>query len=130
MANTIAQTILAQLGGNQFVTMTGANHLVASSNGLYFRIGRNATKCNLVKIELTANDTYTMQFWNQPREANIYTILVNCYEKGMTEEQTRARIEAARKRSEPKVLRQYDEVYCDQLQDLFTEYTKLRTSLF
>ena len=62
---TIAQTILAQLGGNKFIVMTGAKNLVgATGHILSFKIGRNAAKVSHVRISLEANDTYTMKFFN------------------------------------------------------------------
>ena len=43
MSNTIAQTILTQLGGNRFLAMTGAKDLVNTGKGLQFAIGRGAS---------------------------------------------------------------------------------------
>lgn len=61
---SVGQTILQQLGGNRFVAMTGAKKFVQSSkdNWLAFRIGRNKSKANYVKIKLMPNDTYTVTF--------------------------------------------------------------------
>lgn len=130
----IANTILQQLGGRQFIMMTGANNLVAIENGLRFRIGRNGTRTNVVKIVLKGDDTYRMQFIYQGREVNPGTILIKYADKGLSEQEyndvvTKA-IERAKKNAEPKVLQEYDGVYCDQLQELFTNYTKLYTRLF
>lgn len=130
----IANTILQQLGGRQFIMMTGANNLVAIENGLRFRIGRNGTRTNVVKIVLKGDDTYRMQFIYQGREVNPGTILIKYADKGLSEQEyndvvTKA-IARAKKNAEPKVLQEYDGVYCDQLQELFTNYTKLYTRLF
>lgn len=130
----IANTILQQLGGRQFIMMTGANNLVAIENGLRFRIGRNGTRTNVVKITLKGDDTYRMQFIYQGREVNPGTILIKYADKGLSKQEyndvvTKA-IERAKKNAEPKVLQEYDGVYCDQLQELFTNYTKLYTRLF
>lgn len=59
---TIAQTILAQLGGNRFAVMTGAKNFLDGGNYLFFSIGRNSTKINRVRITLMGNDTYTVEF--------------------------------------------------------------------
>ena len=61
---SVGQTILNQLGGNRFIAMTGANKFVQSAkdNWLAFRIGRNTSKANYVKIQLMPNDTYTVTF--------------------------------------------------------------------
>lgn len=64
MQNEIAQTILRQLGGNKFLAMTGAKDLVAGSNSLQFKLPKLGTnKANVVRITLTSDDTYTMEFW-------------------------------------------------------------------
>lgn len=57
--------ILQQLGGNKFIAMTGAKDFVRSGDTmLQFSVGRGATnKTNKVRIELDANDTYTMRFY-------------------------------------------------------------------
>jgi LDH2 family malate/lactate/ureidoglycolate dehydrogenase len=39
-------------------------------------------------------------------------------------------IEKAKKNAEPKTLKEYNGIYFDQLQPLFTEYTKMYTRLF
>lgn len=60
----IADTILNQLGGGRFVAMTNAKNLCHDDDGtLRFKIGRNNTRCNFVKITLDASDTYTMEFY-------------------------------------------------------------------
>lgn len=60
---SIGTTILAQLGGNKFVAMTGARNLIALEKGLQFDLPRNASKANRVSISLQANDTYVMHFY-------------------------------------------------------------------
>ena len=62
MSNTIATTILDQLGGRMFVTMTGAKNLLDHGNGLSMKIGRNAQGVSHVKIILDPSDTYSVQF--------------------------------------------------------------------
>ena len=60
----IANTTLQQLGGQRFIVMTGANNITHTHTGtLAFRIGSGAkNKINHVKIELAADDTYTVTF--------------------------------------------------------------------
>lgn len=67
----IAKTIKSQIGGRSLY-MLGATKLVAigpqsdtkaSLGGLQFRTGRVAAgEANVVRVELTADDTYTMTF--------------------------------------------------------------------
>lgn len=127
---TLATTILEQLGGRHFVAMTGARNFVAIDRGLRFHIGANGSKANVVKITLRGDDTYTMQFWRQPREINFYSLLVKYVEQGMPYDQIEKKTKEAIKRAEPKMLQEYDGIYCDQLQELFTSYTKMYTKLF
>ena len=56
-----ANTILAQLGGNKFIAMTGAYNFVYGDKWLSFRyLGRSgANYCNII---LDSDDTYRMAF--------------------------------------------------------------------
>jgi len=64
MTNTIANTILNQLGGNRFCAMTGAKNLLDHGDALSFKVGRGAAGgINYVKVVLAADDTYTVEFW-------------------------------------------------------------------
>ena len=47
---TVANTILNQLGGNQFLAMTGCKNLLGFENGLQMRIPKNGSKANFLKI--------------------------------------------------------------------------------
>ena len=99
---TVAKTILEQLGGNRFVAMTGAKNFVAGESALSFKIGRNSTSINTVKVELTPMDTYTVTFSNvSKRKAGV----VN------------------------KVISESTDVYCDTLVELFERTTGLYTKL-
>jgi hypothetical protein len=115
----ITGTILEQLGGVQFLTMTGAKNLSSLVEhedilgGLSFTIGPcggfNSTGINKVFIFLNANDTYTMAF-NKVRKGFVRN---GKYYQGKTTE-----------------VRKIEQVYCDQLKDLFEETTGLLVSLF
>lgn len=63
--STIPQTILAQLGNNRFVVMTGARDFVSSENSLSFRIGRNEKRVAFVTVTLTNDDLYTVTFMSR-----------------------------------------------------------------
>ena len=105
MSNQIvAKTILAQLGGNHFIVMTGAEHFISQHNSLTFSI-KGCPKINKVVIELMPSDTYTLTFYK------------------MTS------IKAFINGKEPKVVKICDMVYCDNLQQVFTSETGLYTSL-
>ena len=58
---TIAKTIADQLG-NMALRMMGAKNLLAGSDYLQFKIGRNAKGVNLIRIILTPADLYKVEF--------------------------------------------------------------------
>ena len=101
----IAQTILAQLGGNMFVRMTGARHLVALNSGLQLKLPEEdfmlKDDVNCLRIELRANDTYTVEAWTIDH----------------------GDLENSKKKST------HDNIYNNQLAPLFTQLTGLSTSL-
>lgn len=107
---TIANTILEQLGGNKFIAMTGAKHLLGLENGLRMTIGKNVSKANKLEIILNADDTYTMRFYKYtaPR--------LNKKTFEFTDEKVQE-------------IRTIENVYWDMLQDLFTETTGMYTHL-
>ena len=62
---SVAQTILRQLGGNKFVTMTGAKQLIVYPDALSFQLptGTTKNKSNYVKVILNKNDLYNVSFF-------------------------------------------------------------------
>lgn len=106
----IAKTILDQLGGNKFLAMTGANHLVADGSTLRMNLPKNASRANRLYVTLDGSDTYTMRFFRfTPGRLNKKTF-------AWTDDRT----------EEVKLV---DGVYCDMLQDIFTATTGMATSL-
>tara|TARA_R110000824_G_scaffold394746_1_gene594807 strand:+ start:133 stop:450 length:318 start_codon:yes stop_codon:yes gene_type:complete len=95
----IATTILQQLGGRRFLVMTGANRLEAGNKCLLMRLRRNKTNSNRLKIQLNSLDTYDMRF------------------------------SKVTSKGETKSIREYNDVYADMLQQLFTAHTGMYTSL-
>ena len=57
----VAKTIQKQLGRKAFVMM-GAKNLVGGKNFLSFKIGKNAKGVNYIKITLTPQDLYDVEF--------------------------------------------------------------------
>lgn len=135
MSTTVATEILRQLGGNHFVVMTGAKNFVALEDGIKFTIGSNASKCNLVKITLTAMDDYVVEFWKKGRVVNPYTIAMNVWktfdhsDKDAFNAEVERRVKKAQAAADPKLLKSVSGVYCDTLQEVFTDYTKMYTHL-
>jgi hypothetical protein len=60
--NNIAETILNQIGGNQFIAMTGSSHFASTGNGLRMKLSRNKSGANYLFIELNGRDLYNMKF--------------------------------------------------------------------
>ena len=113
--NHIANEIYRQLGGDRFTVMTGAKEFVAMENGLRFKIGRNASKANRVEITLNALDTYDVRFIK-------YSPAKLVIRKGTAdwrEEKTEM----------VKEFTDWEGIYCDMLQEVFTMVTGLYTHL-
>ena len=106
MKMIVATTILEQLGGNKFIAMTGAKDLVGQADSLMFKLPKKPgfvkQGINFVKIILMPDDTYKIEFSK---------ISLKRYVKMHWE------------------IKRIDDVYCDQLQELFTEVTGLDTHL-
>ena len=60
---TVSQTILAQLGGGSFVTTGGTAGLVASADGLTFKLGRNPKRVTHVRVTVTRDGLYDVTFF-------------------------------------------------------------------
>ena len=96
----ITHEILRQLGGSRFVAMTGAKHLCEVERGLGFQIPGNVTKDGINAVKITLEPSDT------------YTV------KFMR--MTRTKL---------KVVAEVSDVYCDMLQEVFTDRTGLYTHL-
>jgi len=102
---SVAQTILQQLGGSRFRVMTGASSFSSGPDSLSFRLPakRGYTKGGIkaVVITLDPSDTYSMKFLSQ-KGAPTFAVTT---------------------------VKEYTDVYAEDLQRLFTEATGLYTSL-
>lgn len=114
MNKEIAATILEQLGGRRFMMMTGIKEFCTmNGNNLCMRLGRNMSKANQLRIEYDyGKDLYTMRFIR-------YTA------PGITVKTGKA-IFREEKISEVRV---FEDVFCDQLEELFREVTGLETRM-
>ena len=104
----VAEIILQQLGGRRFVAMTGSKNFFTNGNDLCMSLSKNSSKANRLQITLDPDDTYTMRFfrYTAPR-LNKKTFEYS--DEKITE------------------INRFENVYCDQLQDLFTLETGLLT---
>ena len=94
-----AKTLLRQLGGNKFIMMTGAKQMSIGKDGLTMKIGRNSKSITHVAIDLD-------------RGKDLYIMKFIRVRKGI-----------------PKVVKQYDSVYADNLNNIFEKETGLYTRL-
>ena len=102
--------ILKQLGGNKFLSMTGAKNLIGDNKELSMKLEKNNSKANMLIIKLKPDDTYTMKFSKfTPGKLNMKTF----------------EFEEAKE----KVIEVIEDIYCDQLQVVFTEVTGMDTKL-
>lgn len=111
---TVAKEILAQLGGKQFLMMTGCRDLVGDENSLRMRLAKNKSRANFLQITLGGDDLYEMRFFYY-REGR-YKVL---HKEGKV-------VEIPEKEEEVK---RFEGVYCDMLYSLFTEVTGLETRM-
>ena len=97
---SVAKTILSQLGGNKFAAMTGAKNFVDCGDALSMRIGRNKTSSNYLKVTLNSMDLYDMKFSRVSPKGG---------ERSITE---------------------YNNIFNDQLVEVFEKHTGMYTKLF
>ncbi|MES0340754.1 MAG: hypothetical protein ABUK08_00405 [Candidatus Humimicrobiaceae bacterium] len=95
----VAKTILSQMGGNRFIAMTGSKNFAGDDNSLKFNFPK-IRKANTCRITLNSLDLYDVEFFKYNRKT------FDCPSVDLTEN-----------------------VYHDKLQEIFTGYTGLYTSL-
>ena len=109
---TIAETILEQLGGRRFAVMTGTKEFVEiGNNALQMRLARNSSGANRLLITLDeAKDLYIMRFFRV----------------------TGGKISRKTLEWIPKKIKEiaaFEDIYCDQLEEIFREVTGLKTRM-
>jgi hypothetical protein len=101
MTMQVANTILSQLGGNRFLAMTGARDLMGSENSLTMRLPRGAKSgITHIRVTLDPSDTYTVKAMKFNKRALQMTDIAT-----------------------------QDDVYADNLRDIFEAMTGLYTRL-
>ena len=103
MDNQVAKIILQQIGGSRFLTMTGSRSLINLGNGLRMSLSRNKTSANRLEIIYDEGaDLYNMCFYRQSVSKKTFEV-------------------------KTKDIKTYEGVYCDMLEDIFTDVTGLYT---
>lgn len=101
MSKDIAVEILNQLGGNKFIAMTGAKNFVwLEKGGLIFKLPSNFARNGINLVRIKLEPSDTYNIeFLKSRGASL------------------------------KIIGSFEMIYCDQLQEIFTETTGLYTHL-
>lgn len=103
MDNLIAKTILQQIGGHRFAAMTGSHDFINLGNGLRISLSRNKTSANRLEIIYDEGaDLYNVRFYRQSMNHKTFEVTTKDIEK-------------------------IEGVYCDMLEEIFTDVTGLYT---
>lgn len=109
----VGSIILSQLGGGRFVAMTGSKNFTwnEKTSTLSMKLSKNASKANYLEIHYNYGmDWYKMSFIKMTG--------------GKLNKKTFEYIPLKK-----DIVKEYDGVYCDMLEELFTEVTGMYTSL-
>ena len=99
----IAKTILQQIGGKRFATMTGSRNFIDMGNGLRMSLARNKTSANRLDIIYDGGaDLYNMRFYRKTFSKKTF----EC---------------------KTKDIETHEGIYCDMLEEMFTMVTGLYT---
>ena len=103
MDTQVAKIILQQIGGRRFVAMTGSHDFINLGNGLRMSLSRNKTSANRLEIIYNGGaDLYNVRFYRQSINHKTFEVTI-------------------------KDIKTIDGVYCDMLEDIFTDVTGLYT---
>lgn len=108
----VAEQILQQLGGREFLLMTGSKELVYDAKSLRMHLTKNCSGANILKITLRDDDLYDVVFTfyrrggHQIRNNKVYKRPEICRE-----------------------VKKYEGVYDTMLRPIFTEVTGLETRM-
>ena len=111
---TIAEQILLQLGGRKFIACTGCNnfHSNGAQDFLVMNIPRNGSKANRCEIKYNhSTDTYNIRFYRHRNASYSTKRYINTGNGWIDAKDTELKV--------------YENVYCDMLRNIFSEYTGL-----
>ena len=112
--NFVALTILQQLGGKQFLILTGTKATLDGSC-LRLKLVKNKSGANRMDISLNSNDTYDISAYH-------YLPYKCSFNKKTCEFTERA--------EKTTLIEQIEDIYCDMLKDIFEQLTGLYITLF
>lgn len=69
----VGDTILAQLGGNKFLTMTGAHSLTHGERELQMHVPRKSGR-RIFRVELAGDDTYRVRLYRMKRGLELENV--------------------------------------------------------
>ena len=102
----ISREIYNQIGGHRFVVMTGCSDFYTIRNGLSMKIPRNKSNANKLEIVLNDKDLYNVSFYKN----TLPNIKNNFLGKKI-------------------LVKEFSDIYCDQLENIFESVTGLYTKL-
>lgn len=109
---SVCETIFNQLGGNRFAYITGTKNFVSDGNTLRMTIIRNKSKANRLYVTYNPDkDLYTMEFWKV----------------------TPFRFYAKTGKMIPEKwvsVKKIEDVFCDQLSEIFEDVTGIYTRIW
>jgi hypothetical protein len=109
---TLNQLTMSNNGFNRLKVMTGANHFFKDSNSVGFQF-KMCKKANALKITLNNMDTYDLLFYKIGKKINKEYASIGIKIYDIT----------------TKDIQNYENIYCDQLKEIFEQFTGLYLSL-
>ncbi len=113
------KTIIEQIGGNKFLVMTGSKFQYYGYDELGYiylmiKLTRNPSKAQYLKIQLNGSDLYDLTFNRIKKTQNpeYKAMGIKIYDEEIV------------------VVKEYKDVYAENLQDVFTWVTGLLTRLY
>jgi hypothetical protein len=92
----VAHEILMQMGGHRRLTlMAGCKDFVAIDNGVQFSVGQNAKGVNKVRVILTPQDLYDVEFGRVRRVKGVPTYTVLSKSEGIYNDMLKREFEEA-----------------------------------
>ena len=111
----VPEIILQQLGGNRFAAVTGSKNFTAVDEfTLRMKLAKNISGANTLEITLDTDDTYSMRFMKQ----SAPHLRLN-----------QSNNTASFSKEKNKEISSFRGVYCDMLQDIFSQVTGFDLSL-
>ncbi len=108
---SVANIIYNQLGGSKFAAMTGSKAIKCDDKSLTLKLTKNKSGANELKITLNGLDLYDIEF-----SKHSYPTLNKKTWEWKPEKKT--------------IVKEFNDIYAENLEEIFTDVTGLYTRLF